>query len=199
MALYNDLQREPAFREGLLNSKIIQTRSMKHSSLLLNMHVMIVLQATPFAERERVWSRCNHRVVATTETCQDQSDPRSSWIACIVMEYNYVTTCFSQIMSASYYLTAMVDNCVPRRQLGSCSVTRPFLSLRRVWLVRLHVMIDLYRLLSGHSVPCIILEVKGHISNYVRSSVKNINNLSIPLSVWLFQKLLYSMSTDLYS
>ena len=33
--------------------------------------------------------------------------------------------------------TAMFDNCVPRRQLGSCSVTRPFLSLRRVWLVRL--------------------------------------------------------------
>ena len=29
------------------------------------------------------------------------------------------------------------DNYVPRRQLGSCSVTRPFLSLRRVWLVRL--------------------------------------------------------------
>ena len=25
-------------------------------------------QATPFAERGRVWSRCNHRVVATTET-----------------------------------------------------------------------------------------------------------------------------------
>ena len=35
------------------------------------------------------------------------------------------------------YLTAMFDNCVPRRQLGSCSVTRPFLSLRRVWLARL--------------------------------------------------------------
>ena len=32
----------------------------------------------------------------------------------------------------------MVDNCVPQRQLGSCSVTRPFLSLRRVWLARLH-------------------------------------------------------------
>ena len=40
-------------------------------------------------------------------------------------------------MSASYYLTAMFDNCVPRWQLGSCSVTRPFLSLRRVWLARL--------------------------------------------------------------
>ena len=30
----------------------------------------------------------------------------------------------------------MFDNCVPRRQLGSCSVTRPF-SLWRVWLARL--------------------------------------------------------------
>ena len=31
----------------------------------------------------------------------------------------------------------MFNNCVPRRQLGSCSVTRPILSLQRVWLVRL--------------------------------------------------------------
>jgi len=38
-----------------------------------------------------------------------------------------------------YYLTAMFDNCVPRRQLGSCSVTIPFLSLWRVWLARLWV------------------------------------------------------------
>ena len=41
--------------------------------------------------------------------------------------YNYVT-CLAD------YLTAMVNNCVPWRQLSSCSVTRPFLSLRRVWL-----------------------------------------------------------------
>ena len=41
-------------------------------------------------------------------------------------------------MSASYYyLTARFDHCVPRRQLGSCSMTSPFLSLRRVWLARL--------------------------------------------------------------
>ena len=33
-----------------------------------------------------------------------------------------------------HVLTQLVfDNCVPRRQLDSCSVTRPFLSLRRVW------------------------------------------------------------------
>ena len=46
-------------------------------------------------------------------------------------------------MSASYYLTTMVDNCIPRWQLGSCSVTRPFLSLQMVWLAKLH-----------HSLPC---------------------------------------------
>ena len=48
-------------------------------------------------------------------------------------------------MPASCYLITMVDNCVPQRQLSSCSVTRPFLSLRRVWLARLHdLLIALY-------------------------------------------------------
>ena len=37
---------------------------------LLHVHI-VVLQATPFAERT-LWSRCNHRVVATAETCCDQ-------------------------------------------------------------------------------------------------------------------------------
>ena len=37
-----------------------------------------------------------------------------------------------QRMSTSYYLTARFDNCVPWRQLGSCSVTRPFLSAKGV-------------------------------------------------------------------
>ena len=43
-------------------------------------HLMpdLVSQATPFTERGRVWSCCNYRVVATTETCHDQSDPHSS-------------------------------------------------------------------------------------------------------------------------
>ena len=40
-------------------------------------------------------------------------------------------------MSGSYYLTTTFDNCIPRRELSSCGVTRPFLSLRRVWLARL--------------------------------------------------------------
>jgi len=38
---------------------------------------LLVSQATPFAERGRVWSRCKHRVVPTAETWCDQSDPRS--------------------------------------------------------------------------------------------------------------------------
>ena len=47
----------------------------------------------------------------------------------------------------------MVDNCVPRQQLGSCSVTRPFFSLRRVWLARLSraLVLFLVALFSGSS------------------------------------------------
>ena len=52
------------------------------------------------------------------------------------LSWSTITSCF-QWMSASYYLTAMVDICIPLQQLGSCSMTRPFLSLRRVWLARL--------------------------------------------------------------
>ena len=41
-------------------------------------------------------------------------------------------------MSTSYFLiAAMFNNYVPQRQLSSCSVTRPFLSLQSVWLMRL--------------------------------------------------------------
>ena len=45
------------------------------------------------------------------------------------------------VFSGSYYLTTVFDNCIPQRQLGSCSVTRPVLSLHRVWLARLLKMI----------------------------------------------------------
>ena len=51
------------------------------------------------------------------------------------MEYNYVTMCLADI--SILLPNHMFDNCVPLRQLSSCSVTRPFLSLQRVWLVRL--------------------------------------------------------------
>ena len=40
--------------------------------------MQLVLQATPFAERGKVWSRCNHQVIAMAETWCDQSDPHSS-------------------------------------------------------------------------------------------------------------------------
>ena len=50
------------------------------------------------------------------------------------MEYNYVT-CLADV--SILLPTAMVDNCISRQWLSSCSVTRPFLSLRRVWLARL--------------------------------------------------------------
>ena len=69
----------------------------------------LVSQATTFAKRGRVWSRCNRRVVPTPETWCDQSYPCSLPIASVVMEYKYVTTC----LSASYYLTTTFDNCVP--------------------------------------------------------------------------------------
>ena len=51
----------------------------------------------------------------------DQSDPRSSLIASVVMEYNCVTTCLADV-------SALSNNCVPRQRLDDCSVTRPFLS-----------------------------------------------------------------------
>ena len=60
-------------------------------------------------------------------------------------------------MSAFYYLTAMVDNCVPWQQLNGCSVTRPFLSLRRVWHARLlphEVALPLLLVIQLFCIPC---------------------------------------------
>ena len=68
--------------------------------------------------QREVCSHCNHWVVAMAETWYDQSDLCSSQIASVVMEYNYITMC---LVDVSILL----------------SVTRPFLSLRRVWLARL--------------------------------------------------------------
>ena len=50
------------------------------------------------------------------------------------MENNYVTMCLADVIIL--LLNRLFNNCIPRQQLGSCSVTRPFLSVR-VWLVRL--------------------------------------------------------------
>ena len=48
--------------------------SSEHGNQIQNS--ILIAQATPFAERGRVWSRCN-RVFATAETCCDQWDPRA--------------------------------------------------------------------------------------------------------------------------
>ena len=55
------------------------------------------------------------------------------------LSWSTIMSCVKR-MSASY-LTAVFDNCVPHRQLNGCSMTRPFLSLRRVWHVRQHVFL----------------------------------------------------------
>ena len=64
------------------------------------------------------------------------------FVDCIrVMEYNYVTTCLADV-------SILLPNCyvrIPQRQLGSCSMTRPFLSLWRVWLARLTWTMELRR------------------------------------------------------
>ena len=52
-------------------------------------------------------------------------------------------TFWHAIPTPFYFPTSLIlinrsaHNCVPHRQLGSCSVTRTFRSLRRVWLARL--------------------------------------------------------------
>ena len=51
---------------------------------------------------------------------------------------SWSSNCFTRCLANVSYLTALVDNCVPQRQLIRCSVTTPFLSLQRVWLPRLH-------------------------------------------------------------
>jgi len=77
-------------------------------------------------------------------------------------------------MSASYYLTAMFNNCIPQQQLGSCSVTSPYLSLRRVWLVWLAN----YKGLGGHSLmPC------SHNFNCGQSVVSHQNGFFSGLSM----------------
>ena len=63
---------------------------------------------------------------------------RSAFFVDRIMSWSTVTS--QQLVDVSiYYLIAMVNNCIPRRQLDSCSMIRPFISLRRVWLVRLHL------------------------------------------------------------
>ena len=61
----------------------------------------------------------------TNQICALRRLPQLSW------SNNYIT-CLVDV--SILLLAAMFDNCVSWRQLGGCSVTRPFLSLWRVWL-----------------------------------------------------------------
>ena len=67
-------------------------------------------------------------------------------------------------MSASYYLTAMFDNCVPRCQLGSCSMTRTFLTLQRMWLVRLGDLVTLWMISVSNYLDRGVILVPGLFS-----------------------------------
>ena len=72
-------------------------------------------------------------------------------------------------MSASYYLTAVFDNCIPRQQFDGCNITRPFLSLQRVWLTRL------VKTLAGSFAPI------SNLADWLLSGI-----------IWSSQKLLYN-------
>ena len=81
---------------------------------------LIVLQATPFAERGRLQpsSCCHNRNLMWPI----RSALFAYRIRCHGVQY---VTCLVDV--SILFLTAMVDNCIPRRQLSSCSMTRPFL------------------------------------------------------------------------
>ena len=93
---------------------------------------LILSQATSFTEEGS-----GH--TATIELSPLQKLDMANQIRALCRSHllSWSTSCVKW-MSASCYLTAVVDNCVSRQQLCSCSVTRPFLSLQRVWLARLH-------------------------------------------------------------
>ena len=65
--------------------------------------------------------------------------PMRSSLLVDCIRYQGVALCQSVFSKCQHliYVTTLFDHCIPRWQLVSCSVTRPFLYLRRVWLVRL--------------------------------------------------------------
>ena len=77
------------------------------------------------------------------------------------------------LSQSSNYITCLADvsifdNCIPQRQLVSYSVTRPFLSLRRVWFVRLIVAHAHICMVSQHDC---IAKLSGsktvHLSGFI--------------------------------
>ena len=97
----------------------------------------VVSQATPFAERGRVSSRCNYWVV--TEECNYQP----LWLGNkMLTSAKHVTYCTPWQRMRSVKSADLIGHIkfLSWQQLDSCSVTRPFLSLQGVWLARLWVM-----------------------------------------------------------
>ena len=103
-----------------------------------------------------------HKLDVTNQICALRRLHPLSW--------STITSQRIQQMSAFYYLTAMADNCIPQQQLGSCNVTRPFLSLRRVWLARLALGQECSVTLLCVSLPTVqfwqVLEMLSHSGLY---------------------------------
>ena len=78
-------------------SGYVRLRMLAEQGVVSPTRCTLVSQVTPFAERGRVWSWCNHRIVPTAETWCDQSDPRSLQLASFVMEYNYITVWLADV------------------------------------------------------------------------------------------------------
>ena len=70
----------------------------------------------------------------------------------------------------------MFDNCVPRRQLGSCSVTRPFLSAKGMACETRNKVI----LATPNNLPSTELSPKNWVSGFTKHTG---NYLDLPLAV----------------
>ena len=97
---------------------------------LANCYLTLVFQATPFAERRRAWSRCSWWIVTEERTYQTgRLDNKMLTSTKHVIATPWQSTKSTDLIGHSKFLLW--------RQLNGCSMTRPFLSLQRVWLARL--------------------------------------------------------------
>ena len=97
-----------------------------------NQYLFLISQATPFAEKGRVWSCCKQSMKSVNLISQSNFQ---LWRHLVSESSDYFTTHLVHL-----YLT-MLFNCAVQylcfqRQLISCSVIRPFPSLQWVWLAR---------------------------------------------------------------
>ena len=95
--------------------------------------VILPWKATPFAERGRVWSHCNYRVVAEEHNHQTQQlgnkcwDPLNTWHNC---RHNCTPWQRTRSMKSADLIGHI--KFLPWGQLNGCSVTRPFLCAKGV-------------------------------------------------------------------